>query len=42
MLEMRALAKAAPFLIRESYYTGNTEEDKMVSEAVRDILKVVQ
>jgi len=42
MLEMRAIAKATPYLIRESYFTGKAEEDRMVLEAVRDILKVIQ
>jgi ERO1-like protein alpha len=42
LLELRALAKAAPFLAREIYFTGNAEEDKAVSEAVKDILGVIQ
>ncbi|XP_059484734.1 ero1-like protein isoform X2 [Neocloeon triangulifer] len=42
ILEMRAIAKASPYLLRESYFTGKSEEDKMVSEAVRDILKVIK
>ncbi|KAF4529715.1 hypothetical protein B566_EDAN015344 [Ephemera danica] len=42
LLEMRALAKAAPFLEREAYFTGNSEEDKAVSEAAQDILKVIK
>jgi hypothetical protein len=42
MLELRAIAKAVPYLIRESYFTGKTENDKMVFDAVKDILKVIQ
>ncbi|XP_014204852.1 ero1-like protein [Copidosoma floridanum] len=42
MLELRALAKAAPYLQREAYYTGNANEDKDTRLAVNDILNVIQ
>lgn len=42
LLELRALAKAAPYLRRESYFTGIEEEDKAVRAAVNDILRVVE
>lgn len=42
MLELRAIAKAVPYLARESYFTGKAENDKMVFDAVKDILKVIQ
>ncbi|CAB3377523.1 Hypothetical predicted protein [Cloeon dipterum] len=42
LLEMRAIAKAAPYLQREPYFTGDSEEDKMVAKAVEDILKTIK
>ncbi|KAJ8930675.1 hypothetical protein NQ314_016499 [Rhamnusium bicolor] len=42
MLEMRALAKAAPYLVREEYYTGNDSEDWETQMAVKDLLNVVK
>ena len=42
LLELRALAKASPYLYMEEYYTGNEDEDKDTRLAVRDILNVVQ
>lgn len=42
LLELRALAKAAPYLLREEYYTGNDEDDKDTRLAVNDFLNVVR
>ncbi|XP_076311785.1 ERO1-like protein beta isoform X1 [Tachypleus tridentatus] len=42
LLELRALAKAAPYLERELFYTGLDEEDKEVQVAVKDFLSVVK
>nr|CAG4651683.1 EOG090X03A4 [Triops cancriformis] len=42
LLELRALSKAAPYLLKENYYTGQEEEDKEVKMAVRQFLKHVQ
>lgn len=40
--ELRALAKAAPYLESLEYYTGNESEDKDVLKAVEDLLTVVK
>ncbi|XP_015511150.1 ero1-like protein [Neodiprion pinetum] len=42
LLELRALAKAAPYLLREEYYTGNDEDDRDTRLAVHDFLNVVR
>lgn len=42
LLELRALAKAAPYLESLEYYTGNESEDNDVSKAVKDLLTVVK
>lgn len=42
LLELRALAKAAPYLENESYFTGNDDDDCEVRKAVKDILKVLR
>ncbi|OXU24837.1 hypothetical protein TSAR_007961 [Trichomalopsis sarcophagae] len=42
MLELRALAKAAPYLQRLDYYTGNEVEDSDTRLAINDILNVVR
>ena len=42
LLELRALAKAAPYLEHEEYYTGSENEDKEVKLGIRDFLKVVR
>lgn len=42
LLELRALAKAAPYLYSEEYYTGSDAEDKDTRLAVKDILNVVE
>lgn len=42
LIELRALAKAAPWLRNEPYFTGNDEEDEAVQTAVNDILDLIQ
>lgn len=42
LLELRALAKAAPYLEREEYYTGSEVEDAQTKAAVKDFLSVVK
>lgn len=42
LLELRALDKAAPYLQREEYYTGNDDEDEETRQAVKDILGVMR
>ncbi|XP_034944457.1 ero1-like protein [Chelonus insularis] len=42
LLELRALAKASPYLEREEYYTGNEVEDAETKMAIRDILAVIK
>lgn len=42
LLELRALAKAAPYLRREAFFTGNTEEDESVRTAVDDIMNIIE
>lgn len=42
LLELRALAKAAPFLRKEPYFTGNEDEDESVQAAVKDILNIIE
>lgn len=42
LLELRALAKAAPYLRAESYFTGIGDEDEAVRLAVADILRTVE
>lgn len=42
LLELRALAKAAPYLAREEYYTGNDIEDEEVRRAMLDILNIIK
>lgn len=42
LLELRALAKAAPLLKNELYFTGNDEEDETVRTAVSDILRIIE
>ncbi|KAI5634651.1 endoplasmic reticulum oxidoreductin 1 (ERO1) domain-containing protein [Phthorimaea operculella] len=41
LLEMRALAKAGPYLEREEYYTGNPTEDEETRSAVQNLLSVI-
>nr|CAD7427104.1 unnamed protein product [Timema monikensis] len=42
LLELRALAKAAPYLMREEYFTGNDQEDVEVRQAIKDFLNIVR
>lgn len=42
LLELRAIAKAAPYLRREPFFTGNDDEDESVQEAVNDILNIIE
>ena len=41
LLELRALQKAAPFLKKHTFYTGNAVEDKDTTTAVKEILQIV-
>ena len=42
LVELRALAKVAPYLRNERYFTGNAEEDNEVKDAVKSFLSVVE
>ncbi|XP_058821595.1 ero1-like protein [Topomyia yanbarensis] len=42
LVEMRALAKAAPYLRSEEYFTGREREDKEVRIAIKDLLNVIE
>lgn len=42
LLEMRALAKAAPYLRKEQFFTGDEDEDESVQTAVKDILNIIE
>lgn len=42
LLELRAIAKAAPFLRKEPFFTGNDEQDDSVQAAVKDILNIIE
>ncbi|XP_068237084.1 ero1-like protein [Palaemon carinicauda] len=42
LLEMKALAKAAPYLESLEFFTGNEEEDTDVRKAVVDLLNVIK
>lgn len=41
LLEMRALAKAGPYLEKEEYFTGNPIEDEETRQAIRNMLGVI-
>ncbi|XP_014253966.1 ero1-like protein isoform X2 [Cimex lectularius] len=41
LLELRAVAKAAPYLSNDLYYTGNSMEDADTRTAIKDFLQVV-
>ncbi|KAL4714058.1 hypothetical protein ACJJTC_008412 [Scirpophaga incertulas] len=41
LLEMRALAKAGPYLEQEEYFTGNPTEDEETRGAIRNMLGVI-
>ncbi|KAL8564288.1 hypothetical protein ACOMHN_050899 [Nucella lapillus] len=42
LIELRALAKAAPYLMHEEFYTGDNNEDDEVRVAVDDFLRIVR
>uniref|UniRef100_A0A1B6FD23 Uncharacterized protein n=1 Tax=Cuerna arida TaxID=1464854 RepID=A0A1B6FD23_9HEMI len=42
LLEMRALAKAAPYLEQEEYFTGRHEDDSDTKDAVNNLLYVIK
>ncbi len=42
LLELRALTKAAPLLEEHQFYTGNDEEDKETSIAVKELLNLMR
>ncbi|XP_059613508.1 ero1-like protein [Phlebotomus argentipes] len=41
IIELRALAKAAPYLRNQTYFTGQAQQDKEVREAIQDLLNVI-
>lgn len=42
LVELRALAKVAPYLLKEGFFTGSSEEDQDVKAAVKDLLTVIK
>jgi len=42
LLELRALAKAAPYLTQQTFFTGREQEDKETVIAVKELLSLVQ
>uniref|UniRef100_A0A1A9UG52 Ero1-like protein n=1 Tax=Glossina austeni TaxID=7395 RepID=A0A1A9UG52_GLOAU len=42
LVELRALAKAAPYFKKEEYYTGIVEEDEETKMAIKDLLSVIE
>lgn len=42
LIELRAIAKAAPYLEQLSFYTGNDTEDSEVHAAVHDLLNQIK
>lgn len=42
LIELRALAKASPWLKNETYFTGDDDEDESVQTAVNDILNIIE
>jgi hypothetical protein len=40
MLELRALVKAAPYLQKELFFTGNDEDDRETRMAIEQLLNV--
>ena len=42
LVELRALAKAAPYLRNDEFYTGYADEDHEVKLAVNDLMNVVE
>lgn len=41
LLELRALLKAKPFLLKQTFYTGNADQDEDTRRAVAELLGVV-
>lgn len=42
LLELRALAKASPYLLQEQYFTGNGQVDEDVRAAMKDLLQMIR
>ncbi|CAH8484503.1 unnamed protein product [Heterobilharzia americana] len=42
LVELRALAKAAPYLLKQNYFTGDNEMDVETRIAVKDFLQIIQ
>ncbi|XP_025104333.1 ERO1-like protein alpha isoform X2 [Pomacea canaliculata] len=42
LVELRALAKAAPYLLKERFYTGDGQADKEMRDAVQNLLQIIQ
>lgn len=42
LVELRALAKVAPYLEREIYYTGNQEDDEDTKAVVKSLLEIIK
>ncbi|XP_055956793.1 ERO1-like protein beta [Patella vulgata] len=42
LVELRALAKAAPYLEQEDFFTGDTEEDLSLKEGIKDVLSIIK
>lgn len=42
LVELRAIAKAAPYLEKESFYTGNETEDTIVKKDMKQLLDTVR
>jgi len=42
LLELRAITKAAPYLEKHQFYTGNEEEDKETQIAVKEVLNLMR
>ncbi len=42
LLELRAITKAAPYLEQLQFYTGNDQEDKETSIAVKELLNIMK
>ncbi|CAH8459185.1 unnamed protein product [Schistosoma mattheei] len=42
LVELRALAKAAPYLMKQTYFTGDERMDKETRSVVTDFLQIIQ
>ncbi|CAH8456741.1 unnamed protein product [Schistosoma turkestanicum] len=42
LVELRALAKAAPYLMKQAYFTGDEKMDKETRSVVTDFLQIIQ